>query len=438
MARGDLHSALKTSVEIEVSASGMDFKHVRLQNGKDDFEDTVHVYPNSWSSAGIQTTDFLKFLGFSRSSCAFGHGECYCRKLSGEFDFVQLVNAIATGYEKFKDGAWVLANCGINVDQPEGFGYFHGRPSSHERYRASRASGDGHTSPKSQRMKETEDEHFRFVFSWIEGGADKGWTTHIRPKHMPITEEFEAALAFLGGFGWFPDCPEFDFEGCWWRFTPFKSRDRGAINSSAEMAQEWFRAFATHFSPGIQKLLEAHASVAPYGISFLRPQPASTSRPASVRPVSSRPSSRDRRTEAPLPDEFDVALTFAGTERDLAEDLATRVRDAGFRVFYDGFYPEQLWGKDLASFFDRVYRKGSRFCVMFVSKEYAERMWTTHERRSAQARAIEERGCEYILPIRIDDTDLDGLVPTIGYLSASEYDAEGLAELLIRKLRQAT
>ncbi|MDO8672976.1 MAG: TIR domain-containing protein, partial [Dehalococcoidia bacterium] len=154
--------------------------------------------------------------------------------------------------------------------------------------------------------------------------------------------------------------------------------------------------------------LAAHADLEPHGISFLSVREGAGSRP--IPPL--RPSIKHRE-ETPsrpvLPQRFDVALSFAGTERLHAEELAKQVRGAGFEVFYDGFYPEQLWGKDLASFFDRIYRKDSRFCVMFVSHEYAERMWTTHERRSAQARAVQEKGREYILPVRVDDTDLDGL-----------------------------
>ena len=46
-----------------------------------------------------------------------------------------------------------------------------------------------------------------------------------------------------------------------------------------------------------------------------------------------------------LPDRFDVAFSFAGTEREHAEELANLVRAAGFRVFYDKFYESELWGK---------------------------------------------------------------------------------------------
>ena len=70
---------------------------------------------------------------------------------------------------------------------------------------------------------------------------------------------------------------------------------------------------------------------------------------------------------------------------------------------------------------------------MFVSEEYRDRKWTSHELRSAQARALEEKGQEYILPIKVDDIELDGLRPTIGYVPIGQ-GIETIAELLIKKL----
>ena len=104
-------------------------------------------------------------------------------------------------------------------------------------------------------------------------------------------------------------------------------------------------------------------------------------------------------------------------------------------MFYDAFYPEELWGKDLVVFFDEIYRKAARYCVIFVSREYVGRQWTNHERRSAQARALAERGGEYILPINVDESELPGMPATIGYLSLSEIGIDGIAEILIKKLR---
>jgi len=135
--------------------------------------------------------------------------------------------------------------------------------------------------------------------------------------------------------------------------------------------------------------------------------------------------------------QYDVAISFAGSERPLAAHVAQAVQDAGFRVFYDDFYPEQLWGKNLVEFFDNVYRTQSRFCVMFISPEYRDRMWTTYERQSAQARALREKGNDYILPIMVQEVELPGMLPTLGYLSLAHYPIDTIATMLIGKLRSA-
>lgn len=132
---------------------------------------------------------------------------------------------------------------------------------------------------------------------------------------------------------------------------------------------------------------------------------------------------------------YDVAISFAGPERKYAEEVASIVREAGFKVFFDDFYPDLLWGKNLAELFDRIYRKESRYCLMFISKEYRDRIWTVHERRSATARALKERTGEYILPVRVEEVDIDGMAPTIGYLPLSDFPPSRIADLLIRKLQ---
>ncbi len=138
--------------------------------------------------------------------------------------------------------------------------------------------------------------------------------------------------------------------------------------------------------------------------------------------------------ESGVPSNFDVAISVAEPDKRHARELAEQIRAAGFAVFYYEFYPEYLWGKNLTITFDEIFRKRSRFCVMFVSKDYRDRVWTSHEMRSAHARAVEEKGNEYILPIRIDDTELDGLLPTISYLPI-DMGIKEIGDLLIKKLQ---
>ncbi|RJR51739.1 MAG: TIR domain-containing protein [Desulfobacteraceae bacterium] len=425
---GDLHAALKTTIIQEASVPGLQFKHVRLQNGKDDFLDTLHVHPNSWTTSGLQSSDLLNFAGFRRSPCAFFRSECFAKAIPESFDVDGFAQSAVKALKHLQEGERHLENCGIVIPQPEGWGTGTRRSSSREYVK-----GDGHVAPKANRLKESEDEFFRFVLSWVEGGGAKGWTTHYRAKHMPLSAEFAAAMDFLGVFSTFRECPEFDFEMCWWQFISFHEDGRGPFGRNTEYVHRYYEAHAAHFSLGLKSILAAHVELNRHGLSFLMPSSSAAPPVGSIPPRKSAPASQPKKVEDL--DQFDVALSFAGTEREHARQLAETLRSSGFKVFYDDFYPEQLWGRDLVALFDRIYRKSSKYCVIFVSAEYAKRIWTSHERRSAQARALEEKGREYILPIRFDETDLDGLPPTVGYLPVDQYTIEQIAELLIKKLR---
>ncbi|MDQ4142242.1 MAG: TIR domain-containing protein, partial [Actinomycetota bacterium] len=131
--------------------------------------------------------------------------------------------------------------------------------------------------------------------------------------------------------------------------------------------------------------------------------------------------------------EYDVCLSFAGEDREFVHQAADALKERGVRVFYDEYEKTVLWGKDLFEHLDYVYRKAARYCVLFVSSAYAEKLWTNHERRSAQARAFSESS-EYILPARFDDTEIPDLTPTVGYIDLTSTSPQELAQLVADKL----
>lgn len=130
---------------------------------------------------------------------------------------------------------------------------------------------------------------------------------------------------------------------------------------------------------------------------------------------------------------YDVALSFAGEDRDYVRAVAESLREREKRVFFDEFEKASLWGKDLYQHLNEVYESKSQVCVIFASVHYAQKRWTSHELRSAQARAFAEN-TEYLLPVRLDDTPIPGINETIGYLDGRETSPTELTELLIHKL----
>ena len=131
--------------------------------------------------------------------------------------------------------------------------------------------------------------------------------------------------------------------------------------------------------------------------------------------------------------DYDVALSFAGEDRHYAQKLAEFLDKNGYSVFYDKYELAQLWGKNLYTHLSSIYKDKAYYCVMFLSEHYARKLWTNHERESAQARAFKENQ-EYILPVRLDDTEVSGIPPTVGYLDGRLMSIDEIYEVLVEKL----
>ena len=135
--------------------------------------------------------------------------------------------------------------------------------------------------------------------------------------------------------------------------------------------------------------------------------------------------------------EYDVGLSFAGEQRDYVRRVAEDLLYRGLRVFYDENEEDQLWGKNLLDYLSELYLKRCRYCIIFASAEYAAKMWPNLERQSAQARDITGAG-GYIFPVRFDDTEIPGLLPTTRYQDAREKSPEQIAALFAQTIGQAT
>ena len=436
----DPHSALKSGVVARAKREDVEAVLVRLQWGRHESGYSLHVNPTSFTTAGLQKPDFLAFLGFERSdNCPFtSHRRCYVKWVSEGFDPQGFLAAFERGFAHLLEAERGLNACGFLLPQPGGWSFFSGRPSSRSRHSHRRdaiLSGDGHTAQQVNSMKRTEDDTFLFCFSFIKTEYEKGFVTHYRPKHSPLSSELRMVFSYLS-LQEFHECPEFDFEPCFYRANRFQSSEVIFPDPNTQAAHRAFDAHASQFSAAIHELLSANKAIESCGLTFLPGIKPVERLSTDIEQKVMRPqkSVDEARVNSDLPSDFDVAISVAGPDRQHARELAEQIREAGFSVFYDEFYPEYLWGKDLTITFDEIFRKRSLFCVMFVSKHYRDRVWTTQELRSALARAVQEKGSEYILPIRIDHTELPGLLPTTGYLPI-DMGVRKIGELLIRKLR---
>lgn len=131
---------------------------------------------------------------------------------------------------------------------------------------------------------------------------------------------------------------------------------------------------------------------------------------------------------------FDFAISYAGEEEGIAEDLFRLLHDKGAKVFFAKNEKVYLFGKGLTSELDLIFGPHTKFVIPIVSGHYLQKYWPKYEFKTAK-REGRKRGFEFILPIRIDDVSLEGLAKDVVYI---DFRKEGLldtVEIMMRKLR---
>lgn len=131
--------------------------------------------------------------------------------------------------------------------------------------------------------------------------------------------------------------------------------------------------------------------------------------------------------------EYDVALSFAGEDREFVKECAEILRSLNINVFYDNYEKEVLLGKNLYTYLADVYQNRARFEVVFVSKFYKDKRWTNHELEFIMERKFKQDE-EYLLPIKLDDAELEEIPSIIGYIQGDT--PLNVAMIIAKKINQ--
>jgi hypothetical protein len=132
---------------------------------------------------------------------------------------------------------------------------------------------------------------------------------------------------------------------------------------------------------------------------------------------------------------FDVALSFAGEEREYVEKVAASLFRTGINVFYDQYEEVDMWGKNLTTHLESIFSTDTACVVIFASNNYSKKAFPCLEKDAALATAINSRK-EYILMGKFDDTQIYGILPTIKYIDLRKVSADEFASLIIQKLKK--
>lgn len=108
---------------------------------------------------------------------------------------------------------------------------------------------------------------------------------------------------------------------------------------------------------------------------------------------------------APIDFEWDIAISFAGENRTLADFVDQQLRDLDISVFYDRNYEDNYLGGLWSQQFSDIFVAKSRLVVAILDKYHREKVWPTFERDCFAVRVQQGE----VIPIMLDDTVFPGI-----------------------------
>lgn len=132
-------------------------------------------------------------------------------------------------------------------------------------------------------------------------------------------------------------------------------------------------------------------------------------------------------------EDFDVLLSFAGSERIYARAIHDIAVANGLKVFLDEEMQAEIWGRNLVEYLNEAYSTRGRYVLALVSKAYGDKAYTTVERRATLDRLISQHA-EYLLPVLVEDAWIAGLPKSTAYLDLRRIGVLGVCELLVEKV----
>jgi hypothetical protein len=137
---------------------------------------------------------------------------------------------------------------------------------------------------------------------------------------------------------------------------------------------------------------------------------------------------------SPVKYHYDVCLSFATEDRTYVETVARILEAYQIRVFVDDFAATVLGTRNLYDYWQEIYLRRAPYAVIFLSRHYANKLWTSQERKAGQTRIVEEMASSTLLA-RFDETDIDAR-DLSGNLNVNNLTPHELANIIAAKTGQ--
>jgi hypothetical protein len=136
---------------------------------------------------------------------------------------------------------------------------------------------------------------------------------------------------------------------------------------------------------------------------------------------------------------FAVAFSFPGEDRAYVYQVVRALREASelnrSQIFYDKFYEGELSRPNVDVYFLDIYGNQSELVVVFLSANYESKEWCGGLEWRAIRDLIKRKEGHAVMPVRLDDTPIPGLLSIDGYVSAKKREPDQIADLILDRLQ---
>lgn len=136
---------------------------------------------------------------------------------------------------------------------------------------------------------------------------------------------------------------------------------------------------------------------------------------------------------------YDFALSFAGSDRGIANQIFETLQSEEFEVFYDYNEQYRLLAEDIEDYLRPIYSSEAAFVIVIIGPDYPKRLWTQFESSSFKHRFSDGS----VIPVVLSTVELSAFDITnkIGYYSLDlnknlTEQITNLVSLLSKKIAQ--
>jgi hypothetical protein len=140
-----------------------------------------------------------------------------------------------------------------------------------------------------------------------------------------------------------------------------------------------------------------------------------------------------------FPSRYDFALSFAGSDRDIADAIFQKLEDAEVEAFYDLNEQHRILAEDVEEYLGPIYASEAHLVVCILGPDYPKRVWTKFESQQFKQRFKTGE----VVPVVLSNAPLGAFdeAARVGHIpwdraGPTPEQAEAIVAVLIKKLAE--